>query len=274
MKDKFYELTIKSDNCLEILKELIFLEDVTCIEEKDGGIILRDEESFNGLLKSLNEYIKIANEHYKTNLSFIYKVEQKDNIDWINSYKNSIKPVEVGEFYVRPSWEEAKENLINIIIDPALAFGSGHHESTNMCLELISKYAKSDKSALDVGCGSGILSIALAKLGLKVEACDTDELAIASSNDNAILNEVKLEKTWVGSVDGSKKYDFVVANIIADVILILQNDLKNSLNSGGILILSGILEKYLDRIKNSFKELEILEIKQKNDWVSLALTKK
>lgn len=274
MKDKFYELTIKSDNSLELLKEFIFLENVTCLEEKDGQIILRDEEDFSELLENLEAYLKIANEHYNKDFSFTYEIEEKLNEDWINKYKESIKPIEVGQFYIRPSWEEAKEKLNNIIIDPALAFGSGHHESTNMCLALISEYAQAGKTALDVGCGSGILSIALAKLGLKVEACDTDELAVQSTEANAALNEVKLEKVWLGSADGSKKYDFVVANIIADVILILQNDLKASLNEGGILLLSGILKKYEERIKASFKELELLKIEEKNDWLSLALIKK
>lgn len=274
MKDKFYELTIKSDNSLELLKEFIFLENVTCIEEQEGKIILRDEENFSELLKNLESYLNIANEHYNKAFSFTYEIEEKLNEDWINKYKESIKPIEVGKFFIRPSWIEAKEDLINIIIDPALAFGSGHHESTNMCLELISTYAQAGKTALDVGCGSGILSIALAKLGLKVEACDTDELAVQSTEANAELNEVKLEKTWLGSVDGSKKYDFVVANIIADVILILQNDLKAAVKEGGILLLSGILKKYEDRIKATFKDFEILELKEKNDWLSLALIKK
>ena len=175
----------------------------------------------------------------------------------------------VDKIYIRPSWEEPLNGVTNIIIDPALAFGSGHHESTNSCLQLLQKYAKSGDTALDVGCGSGILSIALAKLGCKVDACDTDEQATQSSLSNAQLNEVKFNKIWTGSIANlEQKYDIVVANIIADVIFMLSNDLKKSLKKGGYLVLSGILNKYEDRIKDTFKDLELVEIKQANDWVS------
>ena len=210
-------------------------------------------------------------------------IEKKPNLDWINEYKKGVEPIAVGRFFVRPSWyekadlkDENGKDLIDIIIDPALAFGSGHHESTNMCLNLISKYAdvNSQKTALDVGCGSGILSVALAKLGIKVSSCDTDEQAVYATEQNAKKNGAEIDEIWVGSISNlTNSYDLVVANIIADVILMLQNDLKKSVKKGGILILSGILEKYLDRIKNSFSELNLLEVKQKNEWVSLVFKK-
>ena len=193
----------------------------------------------------------------------------KENKDWLGEYKKAVKPILVDKIYIRPSWEEPLGGVTNIIIDPALAFGSGHHESTNSCLQLLQKYAKSSDSTLDVGCGSGILSIALAKLGCKVDACDTDEQATQSSQSNAQLNEVKFNKIWTGSIANlEQKYDIVVANIIADVIFMLSNDLKKSLKKGGYLVLSGILNKYKDRIKDTFKDLELVEIKQANDWVS------
>ena len=276
MKEFFYETIIKT-NAPEIFKEFAFELGITCIEEADFGFIIRDEEEPKNLEFAFLEYKNALENATNLEINLEISSSKKENLDWINEYKKGVEPIAVGRFFVRPSWCESARNeqdLIDIIIDPALAFGSGHHESTNMCLGLISKYAKPEFSGLDVGCGSGILSIALAKTGVKVSSCDTDEQAVSATKENALKNGVKLDNIWVGSVNNSqKKYDIVVANIIADVILMLQNDLKKSVENGGILILSGILEKYLDRIKNSFSELNLLEVKQKNEWVSLVFKK-
>ena len=192
----------------------------------------------------------------------------------------------VGKFYVRPSWCERSQDraLIDLLIDPALAFGSGHHESTNMCLALLSELARDGMSALDVGCGSGILSIAMKKLGAKVIACDTDEQAVAATQQNAEKNGVQIDKIWLGSVSslnerGSSaaaqpQFDLVVANIIADVILILSTDLKKALKPGGKLVLSGILEKYKDRIEQAFSDLSFICMKQENEWLSFVYERK
>ena len=182
----------------------------------------------------------------------------------------------VGKFYVRPSWCERSQDsaLIDLLIDPALAFGSGHHESTNMCLALLSELTCAGMSALDVGCGSGILSIALAKLGCVTDACDTDEQAVQSSQKNAELNGVKFNQIWTGSVANlDKKYDVVVANIIADVILMLKNDLINLLKEGSYLVLAGVLDKYETRILEAFSSLKPVENQTKNEWKSFVFQK-
>lgn len=262
MKDKYYELKVTSQQ-IEPLKDLVFEFGFTCIEEIDSGFIIRDEQSLEDTKWGLEEFASRLGCKITTDLQI------KDNIDWINEYKKGIAPVEAGEFYVRPSWETPKDGLIDIIIDPALAFGSGHHESTNSCLKLISKYSKGYKNALDVGCGSGILSIAMAKLGLNVSACDTDELAVQSSLENAQKNNIAIDKIWTGSITNSNEYyDIVVANIIADVILFLANDLKSKIKVGGIIILSGILTKYKNRIINAFSEFELIENLTQNEWES------
>lgn len=243
---------------------------------------------------------KALQKKFNTKIDLQISKSIKENADWIEKYQKSVEPIEVGKFYVRPSWKESKKELIDIIIDPAIAFGSGHHESTNMCLKLIDKYAKDGATALDVGCGSGILSIALKKIGLKVAACDTDIQAVDASIKNAQKNGVKIDKIWNGSIvnanlalrnmDGeilsenlnenknfnqsfNKEFDFVIANIITDVILILQNELKNSVKSGGILIISGILEKYKNKILNVFSDMSNLEILQNGEWVSFVFKK-
>lgn len=267
MRDKFFELTIYSNNC-EVIKDFLFSLGASCVEEDDGLVILRDESDLSEVEWGVLEFVNQLNSKFDLKIDIKTQISIKENKDWIKIYKESVKPISVGKFHIRPEWCEKKDGLIDIIINPALAFGSGHHESTNSCLNLISKYAKSG-TAIDVGCGSGILSIAMAKLGLEVSACDTDEQAILSTTENAKINNVKLKNSWVGSLNlAQDSYDFVVANIIADVIFILKNDLKKSLKSGGYLILSGILEQYHDRILDSFKDLEFVENIKQNEWES------
>ena len=131
-----------------------------------------------------------------------------------------------------------------------------------------------DGLGLDVGCGSGILSIALAKLGCVTDACDTDEQAVQSSQKNAELNGVKFNQIWTGSVANlDKKYDVVVANIIADVILMLKNDLINLLKEGSYLVLAGVLDKYETRILEAFSSLKPVESQTKNEWKSFVFQK-
>lgn len=273
----YHELEVKSTNALELFKNFSFELGISAVEEIENGFIIRDNESLENLKFALNEYKNALENSLKTKIDLSLNLSQKQNRDWIDEYKKGVKPILVGEIYIRPSWEKALDERLNIIIDPALAFGSGHHESTNLCLNLLQKYKNGYKTALDVGCGSGILSIALAKLGLSVSACDTDILAVESSKENAIKNEVVFSEIWQGSADGavanSKKYDIVVANIIADIIFIIKNDLIKSVESGGILVLSGILEKYLDRVKTEFKALNLLEISKDGEWVSFVFKK-
>ncbi|GKH61103.1 50S ribosomal protein L11 methyltransferase [Campylobacter ureolyticus] len=275
MKEFYFELIVKS-NALEFFKNFAFEMGVDAVEFKDDFFIIRDEDksSIDTLKFAFLEYKKSLEKALNLKIDLELKDEKKKSIDWIDEYKKGVQPVEVGEIYIHPSWEKPKEAKLNLMIDPALAFGSGHHESTNMCLALIQKYKNGYKSALDVGCGSGILSIALSKLGIEVSACDTDVQAVLATKENALKNGVELFEIFTGSVTSTDKtYDVVVANIIADVILVLKNDLIKSLNKGGVLILSGILEKYFDKIKKEFCQLELVESLQKNDWVSFVFKK-
>ncbi|MBR8461716.1 50S ribosomal protein L11 methyltransferase [Campylobacter sp. faydin G-24] len=274
MRDKFYELSICSVHFYDEILELLFSFGVICVEELGGAIIVRDEDDLSELSWGINEYVSRLSTMANKPNDLQINLEIKQNRDWINEYKKAVKPILIDRIYIHPSWEEPKSGVTNIIIDPALAFGSGHHESTNSCVSFLQKYAKDGARALDVGCGSGILSIVLAKLGCVVDACDTDEQAVDSSISNANLNNVKFNKIWTGSVtDMSEKYDIVVANIIADVIFMLSKELKSSLKDGAYLILSGILNIYKERIKQTFNELELVEMRQLNDWLSFVFKK-
>ena len=275
MKDKFYELEVLcSQELRELFEDLVFSLGVTCTQETVGGFIIRDEDELDEVEFGLREYAKSLQDALSCEIEFKVTKSQKENKDWLNEYKKNVRPIEIGKFYIHPSWEESKDGFENIIIDPALAFGSGHHESTSACIECLQKYAANGMSALDVGCGSGILSIALAKLGCVTDACDTDEQAVQSSQKNAELNGVKFNQIWTGSVANlDKKYDVVVANIIADVILMLKNDLINLLKEGSYLVLAGVLDKYETRILEAFSSLKLIESQTKNEWKSFVFQK-
>ena len=293
MKDFFYEMIVKSANASELFKNFAFELGVTCVEERGERFIIRDEEDPQNLKFAFEEFKKALARSLNLDADLQIEISKRPNIDWIEQYKKGVAPVAVGKFYVRPSWCERSQDcaLIDLLIDPALAFGSGHHESTNMCLALLSELARDGMSALDVGCGSGILSIAMKKLGAKVSACDTDEQAVTATQQNAEKNGVQIDKIWLGSVSslgeqasslseqGSSaaaqpQFDLVVANIIADVILILSTDLKKALKPGGKLVLSGILEKYKDRIEQAFSDLNFVQMKKQNEWLSFVYERK
>ena len=286
MKDFFYEMIVKSANASELFKNFAFELGVTCVEEDGERFIIRDEEDPQNLKFAFEEFKKALARSLNLDADLQIEISKKPNIDWIEQYKKGVAPVAVGKFYVRPSWCERSQDceLIDLLIDPALAFGSGHHESTNMCLALLSELACDGMSALDVGCGSGILSIAMKKLGAKVSACDTDEQAVSATQQNAEKNGVQIDKIWLGSVSSlgeqsssaaaQPQFDLVVANIIADVILILSADLKKALKPGGKLVLSGILEKYKDRIEQAFSDLNFVQMKKQNEWLSFVYERK
>ncbi len=275
MQKYYYELSIKPDTYYELYLELISELTDEAIEELDGQIIIRNEHPLETIKEGVETFTKELSIALDCDITTITNYEKKENEDWVSEYKNSIQPVEAGQFYIHPSWNESKEGKTNIVIDPALAFGSGHHETTSSCLELISKYVQEKNTLLDVGCGSGILSIAASKVGATVDICDTDPVSIENSTINFELNNCKFNNAWVGSAVSTKnKYDVVIANIVADVLIMIASDLKQSLNDNGVLILSGILSTYKDRVLKRFKQFEIIEIVTKGDWVTITLKQK
>ena len=295
--------------------DLVLSLGVEAVEERDGGVYVRSNEDLSNVALAVDEFSEKLSQIKNVRLNLRKEFSTKPNKDWILEYKNGVQPLQIGDFYIHSSWQEPKLGAINVQIDPALAFGSGHHESTHSCIELLAKFASKDDEALDVGCGSGILSIVLARLGCVVSACDTDEVAVLSALNNAKLNKIAFKELWQGSInhkikdllnlkakngensadflnlndknsknsanskDSSKqdtknpRYDLIVANLVGDIILTLAKDLKQSVKNEGLLILSGIVEKYEKRIEGAFGDFTQVDKIKANEWLSFVYKK-
>ncbi len=261
MNDKYTELTVTTKpEFVDILADFIMGISGEAVEYSEDSIILRSSSD----TKELEERLK------ELDIECSIQKEEKENEDWIQKYQDSIEPIDVGEFYVHPSWYEEKAGKINILINPALAFGSGHHATTYSCLQALGKSVKSGDEVLDVGCGSGILALAARFKGAVVDLCDTDPLAVESAKENFELNNQSFNNIWVGSANKTdKKYDIVVANIIADVLKMIAPQLKSKLKKGAILIISGILDKKERIVTDAFSDLELIERIAKDEWVTI-----
>lgn len=204
-------------------------------------------------------------------------IEEKDDQDWANNWKKYYKPLEIGKkLAIVPEWEDYENKNREIIkINPGMAFGTGTHESTYMCLELLEKYVKNDDEIFDIGCGSGILAIAALKLGAKSAlAIDIDEKCIDASHENASLNnledKMKIEKgNLLDVVKG--RADLIVSNIIAEIIVDEIKNLKNHMDKGGIFITSGIIKERRKMVIDALEEngFEIIDELDKNNWVAI-----
>ncbi len=271
MQNSYYELTITLDErYVDLIADFIMNIHDEGIEFGKGKLILRSEND----LTSVRDALIALQSELEAPIAMDFTLEQKENVDWIKTYQESIQPIEAGKFYIFPSWHAPKENLINIKIDPALAFGSGHHATTFSCLQAISDVVKPGDSVIDVGCGSGILGLACTKLGATVELCDTDPISVESCRQNFALNEERYSRLWEGSVDKAEgSYDVVIANIIADVLRFIADDLKSAVKPGGTLILSGILDKKETSVTEAFEALALEQRIAKDEWVTLVYRK-
>ena len=221
----------------------------------------------------------------------IVKGETQDT-DWMNNWKQFFKSFEVDGIGIKPTWEEMKpeyEGKMLIQIDPGIAFGTGLHETTQLCMKQLHKYVKEDTAILDVGCGSGILSIIALKMGAaSAVGIDIDENAITATYENLEVNQIPKEKCRVlaGNILEDRRiqeevgfdcYDIVVANILADVLVPLTPLVSQHLKKGGTYITSGIIDMKEEEVKAVIEaqpELEIVEITRQNDWVSITAVRK
>ncbi|MFI3206642.1 MAG: 50S ribosomal protein L11 methyltransferase [Clostridia bacterium] len=199
--------------------------------------------------------------------------------DWINNWKKYFKPIPVGEkILIRPTWEDeydAKGRTV-LHLEPGLAFGTGTHETTRLCLELMEKYLGEGDSVLDMGCGSGILSVASILLGAKLAiGVDIDSLAVKTAIENAKINQVDDKFTGIcGNLTEkvSGKFDLVLANIVASIVILLSEDAPKFMNPNSTYIVSGIIDTRSDEVITAVtKNFDIIERKEEKGWVAMVL---
>jgi ribosomal protein L11 methyltransferase len=279
-----YEIKIKiPDESKEIVINL--LNEIGCLGVTDieGGLLAyfpdhHEIGELSAVISTFAQALKVAG----LSSSFAFMSTLLPDLDWNETWKKNIQPIDAGEkLTIIPPWDKPVEGRLNLIIDPGMAFGTGHHETTKTCLGLIEKLSGniSKGSFLDVGTGTGILAVCAAKLGFKeVLAVDTDPLATKAATKNAELNgldNVKIIEGGISSAEGS--YNMISANLISETLIVIAPDIASRLKTDGIAILSGMLVGQEDEVIEAMRK-EGLTLNDKvidgERWVTLVLNTK
>lgn len=217
-------------------------------------------------------------EHIAHEISF----ESCEEEDWLNNWKQYFHPIPVGnKLLIRPTWrgEYDAGGRVVLNLDPGLAFGTGTHETTRLCLEALERYIKDGMTVLDVGCGSGILAVAALLLGAgSAIGVDIDELAVKTARENAELNGVSsrfeaLCGNLTDQVAGT--YDIIFANIVADAILLLSEDISSFMEKDSVYIMSGIIDTRVPEVLHALENrFDVIETLTENGWYCIAAKKK
>lgn len=208
-----------------------------------------------------------------------------DEDDWADAWKQYYKPVKCGKnIVIVPLWEkyDAKDTDVIIKMDPGMAFGTGTHETTRLCLSLMEKHLKKDMTVLDMGTGSGILAIYAAKMGAeKIDAYDIDPVAVKVAKENFVENSVqdkifcKVSDLMQNADKTREKYDFVCANIVADIVIRLSECMGDYVKKDGLCAVSGIIEPQAERVKTAVcdKGFVLIDELKENDWCAFVFKK-
>lgn len=252
---------------------------------------LDDDDKADEILKQVEEGLEELRRYVDIGEGTLTASETEDK-DWINNWKQYFKPFTVDHILIKPTWEEIPEehkDKLLIQIDPGTAFGTGKHETTQLCIRQLEKYVKPGVRVLDLGTGSGILGITALKLGADfVFGTDLDENAITAVHENLASNDIPEEKFHViqGNIIDEKPvqdavgyecYDIAVANILADIIIMIQKEVPVHMKKGGIFITSGIINMKEQAVKDALEAndaFEILEVTRQGEWVSITARKK
>lgn len=274
-------------------KKQMFVDILPDMPEDDGvaylNFYLDEDEDVNAMLEKVKAELEELRMFVDIGSGMI-TLSQTEDKDWINNWKQYFKQFYVDDILIIPSWEEVKEedkDRMIIHIDPGTAFGTGMHETTQLCIRQLKKYVTSETELLDVGTGSGILSIVALKLGAKhAVGTDLDPCAVPAVEENKEANEIPVEAfdMMIGNIIddkevqdkvGYEKYDIVVANILADVLVPLTPVILNQMKKGGIYITSGIIDDKEETVVNAVKAagLKVLEVTHQGEWVSVTARK-
>ena len=253
--------------------------------DKGGDVLVKcyvEEPTAPETIRSILQDVNNAKELSGGALEFGTLEDTKrsvDGDDWIDVWKKHFRPIHLGRIVVVPEWIEYEKQAGEevVLLDSNMAFGTGEHETTSSCVELMQEYLTPDSVCIDVGCGSGILGISAVKLGAKkAYLTDIDEIAVISSKHNAELNGVA-EKTVVAHSnlldDTEIVADIMMANITGEILKMLAPSIPKNLKADGVLILSGIIESRLQMVKDAYEAVGLTVIREtrKGEWFALVL---
>lgn len=274
-------------------KEQMFVDILPETEADDGiaylSFYLEEDADTESILKNVRQELEEMSEFMDLGECSIEESETED-VDWVNNWKQYFHQFYVDDILIIPSWEDVKpedEDKMVIHIDPGTAFGTGMHETTQLCIRQIRKHVTADTEILDVGCGSGILGMLALKFGAKHSVgTDLDPCAIDATYENMEVNGISKDQyeVMIGNIIDDKAvqdkvgyecYDIVVANILADVLVALTPVIVNQLKKGGIYITSGIIDDKEETVVEAVKKagLEVLEVTYQGEWVSVTARK-
>ena len=274
-------------------KEQMFVDILPEIDVDDGvayiSFYLEEDEDKEKMLQAVREELKEIGTYVNVG-SMEIEESQTEDVDWVNNWKQYFHQFTIDDVLIIPSWEDVQpedEDKMIIHIDPGTAFGTGMHETTQLCIRQIKKYVTEDTEILDVGCGSGILGMLALKFGAKHSTgTDLDPCAIDATHENMEVNGISRDqyRVMIGNIIDDKEvqdqvgydhYDIVAANILADVLVPLTPVILNHLKTGGIYITSGIIEEKEETVVEAVKAagLEVLEVNHQGEWVSVTARK-
>lgn len=288
MEDLISEIFFENFDCEGVILAEETYKDLEMIDTTEGTlrIFLKNNQDYEDMLYDIENVLDLYRHEYKSRGlsgddlgSWEFTLEEKTSEDWSKKWKEKWDVTHVTDkIAVVPEWLEytPKENEVVIKLEPGCAFGTGTHQTTQLCMKALGKYLKKGDRVADIGMGSGILSILAKKLGASyVYGCDTDETVIDVAKENALKNGEKCIFE-LGSADKIKdKFDFVCANILHFVLAEIMGDLKNIMKDGAYLSLSGILDEKKQMVLDAIDQenLKIIEEIPQDQWTSFVVTK-